>query len=60
MKRLFIAMACALMFSMPSMANSYSAGGNVIGSVVECTLPDGSTKTTYQLYCKMANGHARY
>jgi hypothetical protein len=60
MKVLLIAMAFAMSISMPSMASDYTAGGNVIGSVVECTLPDGTKKTTYQLYCKMANGSARY
>ncbi|PMH38961.1 hypothetical protein BCU70_14320 [Vibrio sp. 10N.286.49.C2] len=60
LKKISLILFSLAIFSLPNIASASNGGGNVIGSVVQCTLPDGTQTVTYQLYCKLDDGQARY
>lgn len=61
MRNLLIVSSMILAFAVPmSVSANNTQYGNVVGSHVQCILPDGTSVFVPQLYCEMKKGRAQY
>lgn len=61
MRNLLIVCSLTLAFAMSMSANANNTQyGNVVGSHVQCILPDGTSVFVPQLYCDINKGRKQY